>query len=490
MIFIRNFFGSFLLLLAACNNNKHPSIDPLTATIPREEAGYDLKFFRELLDDAHPSLNEYLSEKRVDFIFDSITATIQKKISLRDFYNKLTFITNEIGCSHTHTELPPVAEDSLYTRKLFFPFPTILLNNKLYINSDLEQDHGTRILSINGLSADVILDSLMQYNPVDGYHRLTQKYTAAGDFGYEYYLRFGCPQQFVIKVQEKKKAPEELIVAPVTLTTYNERQADRYYFDATDVPYYFRVNDKEKYALLRITDFSMDSDNGEIAFKDFMRNSFELLYYKKNIGSLIIDLRENAGGYLHNCFLLNSYLSKTDFREYGNVFTRLSSIPYTNYLVASSGIYDTAEIRTTIKNEFLSMVSRGYRIPDSLIKTWKPHKYRFSGKVYIISNHTVMSAASYFAVLAKNGCDASIVGTETAGGAYSGNGFHMLKYQLPLSAIRVRFPYARMQYQGGENGKGHGIIPDYQLPDTYDSFEKNDDLQVKFIIDSILLKNR
>lgn len=479
-----------LVLLAACNSKRTRIKDPLLSTIPMKEARYDLKFFRELLDDAHPSLYEYLSEKRVNFIFDSITATIKQKITLRDLYNQLTFISNEIGCSHTFTELPSITEDTLYKRSLFFPFPTILLNNKLYINSDRVLDHGTRILSINGLSAERILDSLALYNPVDGYHRATQKYTAAADFGYQYYLRFGCPEKFKIVVQEEKEEPETLVFNPVTLSEYNDRQADLYYFDATDVPYYFRINNKEKYALMRITDFSMDSDNGETAFKDFMHNSFELLHYKKDIRNLIIDLRENEGGYLHNCFLLFSYLSKSDFREYKNVFTRLSDIPYTSYLAASSGIYDTSEMRKTMKDEFKLKVNRGYSIPDSLIKTWKPDRYRFNGNVFIISNHTVMSAASYFAVLARKGSGARIVGTETAGGAYSGNGFHMLKYQLPQSGIRVRFPYARMQYDIADDQKGRGIIPDYQLPDTYESFDNNDDLQVKFIIDSILSKNR
>lgn len=489
MIILRNFFFCTLLLLAACNKRSF-SKDPLTSYIPREDARYDIKFLRDLLEEAHPSLDEYLTEKQVNRIFDSMSATIPEKISLRDFYNKLSYITNEIGCSHTLTELPPVIEDTLYNRKLFFPFPTILLNNRLYINADNELTHGTTILSINGVSAAAILDSLVQYNPVDGYHRSIQKNAAAADFGYQYYLRFGCPEKFEIKTQEEKGNPEIHFFEPITLTDLNDRFNQRYYFDADDVTYYFRINEEKKYALLRLTDFSMETDNSEMAFENFLKNSFELLYYRKDIRTLIIDIRENTGGWLYNCFLLYSYLCKSEFREYKDVFTKISDIPYQNYLATTAGLYDTAEIRSALKEEFKAKTARGHSVPDSLIRTWKPDKHRFNGQVYIITNHAVASAASYFALLAKTGTSAKIVGMETAGGVYCGNGFHALKYRLPLSDIRVRFPYARLQYSNDRSGSGLGVAPDYNKPDTYDSFDKNEDLQIKFILDSILLKNR
>jgi C-terminal processing protease CtpA/Prc len=269
-----------------------------------------------------------------------------------------------------------------------------------------------------------------------------------------------------------------------------DRLTEKYYFDAEDVTYSFYINDEKKYAQLRLTDFSMGSDNRETAFENFLKNSFELLSHKKNIRHLIIDLRENTGGSLYNCFLLQSYLAKKAFAEYQNVFTKISRIPYENYLVGSGELYDTSDIKSTLKDEFLARAGSGYMVPDSLIEIWEPDKYKFEGSVYIITNATVTSAAAYFALLAKTNSAAKIIGVETAGGAFSGNGFKMLKYQLPFSNIRLRFPYARMQYTDDESAKGHGIIPDYTMPDTYASFDKNEDLQLNFIIDSILLKNR
>lgn len=488
---IRFSFFAICLLLAgiACKNKQHPD-DPLTETIAREEARYDIRFIRDLLEETHPSLNDYLSPQRVNTIFDSITSTLPSVLTLRDLHNKIYWITNQTGCSHTIANLPTAVMDTLYNRKLFFPMPVILIENKLYVNSDHELGHGTRILSVNGKQVDAILDSLTMYNPVDGYQRSVQRTAAAEDFAFEYFLRFGCPKRFEIITQEKDGKPETHSYEPVTLTEANNRYDERYYYDAEDVTYFFRINDKYKYAVMRITDFSMPSDNGEEAFENFLKNSFELLTYRKDIGNLIIDLRQNTGGWLYNCFLLYSYICNREFAEYKQVFTRLTSVPAKKYLVDNSNEYDTSKIRESLEEEFIRRTAKGRMIPDSLIRKWKPDRHRFTGRVFIITNHAVSSAASYFTSLAKNGINATVVGVETAGGACNSNGFFMLKYQLPISGIRVTVPYARMQYDTDSSGRGRGVLPDYYKPDTYQSFSENEDLQIKFIIDSILLKNR
>jgi Peptidase family S41 len=485
---MRFYIFCLLFLLSACR--KHVSTDPLTSELTYDEAQQDLKLLRELLEDAHPSLTEYLSEKRKNFIFDSLSKTIPDKISLREYFKKITFITNETGCSHTYAELPGPVTDTLYKRKLLFPFPTILLNNKLYINSDKDLPHGTKIISINGLETSTILDSLTIYNSVEGYHRSTQKNAAADDFAFDYFLHFGAPDMFTLLIEDTTGKTKTAYFEPVTLSDIYEREDEKYYYDAVDDTYSFYISEKSRYAKLRLTDFDMGSDNRQTSFESFLKNSFELLTYKKNIQTLIIDLRENTGGSLYNCFLLHSYLSKKPFPEYKSVFTRISKIPYESYLTGKGDLYDTDDIQETLKKQFLVKTGSGYMIPDSLIEVWKPNLYRFTGTVYIITNFKVASAASYFTLLSKYNSAAKIVGVETSGGGYSGNGFRMLKYQLPFSGIKVAFPYAKLFYTFSEMKTGHGLVPDYYVPDTYDAFQKNEDLQLNFITDSILSKNR
>jgi C-terminal processing protease CtpA/Prc len=151
---------------------------------------------------------------------------------------------------------------------------------------------------------------------------------------------------------------------------------------------------------------------------------------------------------------------------------------------------DIGKINTRLKKEFLARSPYGYYIPDSLIDIWEPDPLRFTGSTYIITNHKVASAASYFILLTKNNGTVMVIGTETCGGGYSGNGFRMLEYQLPASGIRFNFPYAKMIYSYNERKTGRGLIPDYAVPDTYSSFIKNEDCQLLYINDSLILKNK
>lgn len=483
-------FSALIILFCFCSCQQKKLADPLTAETDLAAAQSDFRLFRDILEDAHPALTEYISTDRKNFLFDSVYKTIDKKLSVRELYKKLAFLINETGCSHTFTSLPTAITDTLYNRKLFFPFPAILLNDELYINADDELPHGTKILSVNGIPISRILDSLMLYNPVEGFHRETQRYATAGDFGFDYYVHFGVPKKFELLLKDTSGKIETQLFDPVTLDELTTRKDSRYYYDATDVIYSFSINEETGYALLRLTDFEIGSSNQQAAFESFLKNSFELLSKKKEIRHLIIDLRENTGGDLYNCFLLHSYLAKNPFPEYKRVFSRVRKISYEDYLSVATDFADIGKINTRLKREFLARSPYGYYIPDSLIDSWEPDPLRFTGSTYIITNHKVASAASYFILLTKNNGTARVIGTETCGGGYSGNGFRMLEYQLPASGIRFNFPYAKMIYSYNERKTGRGLIPDYAVPDTYSSFIKNEDCQLLYINDSLILKNK
>src|SRR5258705_8990393 len=124
-----------ILLLQSCGS-RSTSKDPANQSIPLLKAKRDFLLFREVLEAAHPSLTVYISEERKNFLFDSVYNSISTNITLRDLFNKLFFISNEIGCSHTSLSMPSFLIDTLYNRDLFFPMPVILIDGRLWINSD------------------------------------------------------------------------------------------------------------------------------------------------------------------------------------------------------------------------------------------------------------------------------------------------------------------------------------------------------------------
>jgi hypothetical protein len=137
----------FLLVIffSSCVNYDVKEKDPAAFKIPAYKAKEDFKLFRTIIEKAHPSLYSYLPKKRIEAIFDSVAATISKGITYREFFNKLYFITNEIGCSHSTISLPASVSDNIFDRALFFPLPVLKVEGKLLVNytGDSDLPHGT-----------------------------------------------------------------------------------------------------------------------------------------------------------------------------------------------------------------------------------------------------------------------------------------------------------------------------------------------------------
>jgi C-terminal processing protease CtpA/Prc len=480
------------ILLSSCISDEQE--DPSSKTISKSKAIADIELFNTILKKAHPSLNLYITKPRLSFLMDSLKNCVTAAITVRDLYNKINCIANEIGCSHTAVDMPGYVYDTLQNRKFFFPYPVKLIEDKLLVNVvgyDLPQ--GTEIKYINGEPVKKIIKSLMPYNAVEGFHRKTQQNLASDNFSLEYFYKYGKQQQFELKIKDTLGLEREVTEAAISLSDWNDREANyKYYYDPMYVDYDLSINEEKQYAYIKMGTFEFIGRQKQNAYENFCYNSFELLKNKKNIRSLIIDVRENRGGNLYNCFLLYSFLAQKPFTEFERVITKIKKIPYTNYLDADFMANKEKEVNDKLQDGFSEkMNSNFYSLADSSLSKWEPNNFHFDGAVYVITNSAVVSSASYFAVMVKNSGRGKIIGEETEGGAYSGNGYTSLKYILPSSKISFSFPYAHLIYNFKEDkNNGHGLIPNYDVPDSYGSFKNNEDRQYAFILDSLILTHK
>ncbi|MFT3979433.1 MAG: S41 family peptidase [Ferruginibacter sp.] len=466
--------------------------DPFQKKITQKKALEEFKTFRSILESSHPSLYVYLPEKKFNRLFDSIANTISGDMTVGELFSKYTFITNETGCSHTFIDVSDEMYDSLLTKSFFFPLGVKLIDNKLLVNTAGEElPQGTEIVSINNRPVKEILGELMKYESVEGTHRNTQRKLTAESFALNYFYAFGAPGSFTVSYTDTLGWAGNTIVYPITLNDWmNVKKLHTYYFDRTLCDYDLDINEAKGYALMRIATFSFDEIERQEGFENFCRNSFELLKLKKNIHSLVIDVRENTGGDLYNSSLLFSYLAKEKFKEFEYADSRINSIPNEDLLEKNFYMSDKDEVNEKLSEQFrLSPSTVKYKLTDSLIDQWAPDKNAFRGNVYVITNARVASAASYFSVMVKNSGTGKIIGEETTGGSYSGNGFTSLKYTLPYSGLNLTFPYVHLIYTYKENkNNGRGLLPNFDVPDSYESFKKNNDNQLMFISDSIIAK--
>lgn len=478
-----------ILITGLCSCNSKVSGDPMSRLIPAVAAKEDLKLFKEILVAAHPSFTLYRSRRNMDDLVDSISASLTKRVSIRELYNALCFISNKIGCSHTNVFMPDIAFDSLETRQYFFPYPVIWVENKLLVNATGQGlPEGTEIVSINGIPAEKVLEDLSFYNPVDGYRRTAQLILAARDFSYQYYLRWGAQRDFTLVTRDSVMREREITKAPVTYREWRNRFVyNLYYFDATSVDYDLWLDDTNHTAVMRIATFDFEG-RPQTAFKNFFSNSFGLLASRSDISNLIIDLRENTGGKLYDAALLFSYLTPKAFTPLYAAYTKNNIITYDAYLTDDFFNDEKDFVEENLRDNFSKRENGFYYYSGSLTEEWEPEKNRFKGNVYIITNANTVSSASFFATMVKNSGVGKIIGDETSGGASSGNGFSHLEYQLPVSKITVKFPYSHLIYNLREDKTtGKGVVPHYVVPDTRKSFKNNEDNQFNYIMDSLIL---
>src|SRR5690242_17073404 len=192
--------ASSLCLLFFTSCKKYNPTDPLLYTKSIESYRADMTSLYKMLEYSHPSLYRYMPEKKWKRMYDSLYQSIRGGETIREFYNGLAALVSKIGCSHTDIYLPEVALDTLYKRKYFFPLPVVMIGKKVFVNSDHDLPHGTRVLSVNRRLIDDILLDIAAYNSIDGKSRDARSFLGCDDFGLEYYERYGAFKSFQVRL--------------------------------------------------------------------------------------------------------------------------------------------------------------------------------------------------------------------------------------------------------------------------------------------------
>ena len=77
------------------------------------------------------------------------------------------------------------------------------------------------------------------------------------------------------------------------------------------------------------------------------------------------------------------------------------------------------------------------------------------------------------------------IGEETMGGYYGHNGHTEFAYVLPESKILTGFFIDNIEQDVPEKSKqfyNRGIIPDYEIPQTFEDFLNKQDTQMEFVL--------
>ncbi|MEP7237359.1 MAG: S41 family peptidase [Ferruginibacter sp.] len=445
----------------------------------------DLKILKGIITDMHAGAYTYNTPNQLNHIFDSVSLSITHSLNTREFYGKIDYIIDRIRCLHTLANLPDNYYDSISKRAVFFPFPLITINNRLYVNTDIQKiPLGTEILSVNSIKAKDIIKTVENFYHTDGFSEPAKKNAVDEEFAYDYFLAYGGSQEFTIEfMKDSAKAPDTKIYYGEKLNDIYKTNTAFFYY-STDVPYDLEIEDKTQTATITIRTFTYETDNAMNAYNNFLHNSFRLIK-KSGIKNLIIDCRNNNGGYYDAAYNLLSYLVNKTLPQFDSSMQRFKQLTYTRYIADDDtdkiAREDTAWFRYTKINDHL------YKLNDDEISRWEPKADLFKGRVFVIVNGHVLSSASLFTSVLRDKTSAVIIGEETGGSSDIHNS-SVISFVLPNSKIKVDIPLRRYYQPVNKKQKGRGVIPDKMIPFTIADLKDNIDGPKSYILDSILVK--
>ena len=192
-------FGSFMTGCGSIKSSFNPNTE-----YPKEKLQEDYSMFRDILQDAHPSLYWYTSKDSLDYYFDYGYRHIADSMTEPQFRTLLSYIISKIDCGHTSVKFSKKYAKYIDTARLGqFPLGIKFWDDSAVVYSNINRKdtiltRGTVITAINDVPVTTIRDSLFHFMVTDGYS-MSHKYQSLsnmGTFGGLYQSVFGASDSF------------------------------------------------------------------------------------------------------------------------------------------------------------------------------------------------------------------------------------------------------------------------------------------------------
>ncbi|MBD8490643.1 hypothetical protein IFO69_17955 [Echinicola sp. CAU 1574] len=406
--------------------------------LSKNDAIADLTFLRDNIEKYNPALKIY----KPDFHVAStriIDAIYQDEISLNAYFTYISQICALSDEGHfalgnwsdtVHNGIPQ-------NKFKYLPIAIKVIDNDLYVWRDYSlkpiMNQGDKIISINGLNAEDILNRLRLATPSDGEIITYADQIINLSFPWIYYFYIDQKDHFQIKYQSSPKEP--ILETKIKALTREEQVSSYKALNLPSKPQeesikdFYELHFKKGHALLKLKSFDIQLiKKYGIHSRDFYQEIFTSLE-NHHINSLIIDLRDNTGG-------------RNEFAD--------DMVPY-----IMKGTTNDPFLKKSIS---WSGKERVYKIP-------KKSSHAFTGIIYVLVNGRTFSAGSTLARYLKEYGDAIVIGTET-GTRYEGFAAGSKEYiSLPHSSINIGIPRFHLLFPVSQKQttSNRGLLPDYPI---------------------------
>lgn len=433
----------------------------------------DLLFLQRAMEKGHPNLLNHSIQLAPKV--KELTENQPDSIYYKDYLLAIRKLLYEVGCIHTAYHSWPNMEAKLRKTQKVFPVQVFVKDSGLFVRKVPDSlknkvKVGYEIIDINGQKAEDIYSKMKYFRAVDGHGFHFSNQIVNRQFGSLYGTMIAQDSVFEVTTRSVEGELTKSIlygIKPKFSTKTNIKQPKLIFKKRQEQ--FSLISDSV--GLLRISGFK---------FQRFNSFHYDVFKYLKDhrIPNLIVDLKDNLGGSLHQAESLIAYtIPKSTF--YSKIRPRNNLKPY---------LKGNEKLKFYLSYLYFDIFKfwMKKKEPDGIVfKTKiKPKGPMYTGKIYVLANALTGSAASFAASYLKNKADATVIGSLTGGGELENNGGAYPNLKLPASGIKITSATYHFKYDIKGNNP-NGIYPDHEIRYNLDTFDE-ENLELKKALELIL----
>lgn len=458
---------------------------------------HELRVLESAFKQFHPGLYRFNSPQQIDSLFNRARINAAAPMPERNYYLLLASLCEKIRCGHTYPNFWN-QKDEFKARnfsKTVLPVLFQQVEGKFIITHNLSTQPvraGDELLSINGIAADSLRVKLLDLSRSDGRNAPHKKLDNLGIYPFmtdttEYALfDVYAPMLFpplynaaeyhcLIRTAKGK-------TRTVTFPAFSHAQRQAAYIArfgqlATGESAWYLKQINPKTAVLHIGDFV--TWNWKRDYKLVLDSLFDVVN-ANGTQNLIVDIRGNEGGLdeardaLFACLIAAPFVKQPAQRL--RTFLSVPDSMRTFFRTWNADLYkpQSAQDFTFTENRFY--IPQKTALPDTIF----PHKKRFAGQCYLITNASNSSAAFTLAAMFKQAHCGLVVGEPTAGCLQGINGGQFFMCHLPHSKIEIDIPLIWNRPQAVMPDQG--VQPDVYVRTTQKSIASQHDAQLDAVL--------
>jgi C-terminal processing protease CtpA/Prc len=463
----------------------------LFETISVKKLHKDMDYFLKVMEEVH--VVPYLIISKEDFYkeFNKVKSEITEPLTRKEFYQKMAPLIHSIKASHTSVRFPPeIIAEYKKNGGTFFPMDVeIDFDKRIYVKNDYSENHldfGTEILSINGINSVDLVNRLLKFEKGSAEKsNIKRVQSKVKDLLWQVYDFEGS---FMVETKKMNLS--------ITGMTWNEIEQRKKQMETSKIEK--KSNNKTlqynalspETGLLTIKQFWMWN---EADFNDTIRKCFQQIQEDK-ITNLIIDVRGNQGGSDGRGEELCQYIADKPYRLY-SLLLRKKSRRFNRELQKSmfkpwTHWFLTIQTATWFNKEMKIDYGRYVKLPYGTVDTIqisfiqpREEPLSFNGNTYVLMDEFCYSGTLGFLAPVKDYKLATIIGTES--GESPGGYGEAYEFGLPNSQLFCRVSVNFMVRPNGDPDVTRGILPDYEVRQSFEDTQKNEDTVLKFTLNFI-----